>query len=49
MDSIASFPGAEEGEKSTWYILLAHACNYNKGHTAESGAFINVTINGSRE
>ena len=27
--NLASNPGAEEGEKSAWYPLFAHALNYN--------------------
>ena len=40
--SLASFPGAEEGEeKSDWYTLFAHARNYSKGHVVEVGACTN--------
>ena len=47
--SLASFPGAEEGEESAWYTLFAHARNYSKSHMVELGACTNMTINGSRE
>ena len=47
---IASFPGAEEGEReSAWYTLFAHAHNYSKSHVVELGACTNMTINGSYE
>ena len=37
---LASFPGAEEGEKSAWYTLFAHAHNYSKGHVVEVGSLV---------